>query len=129
MPDAALTPFSIAVPDAAVEDLQRRLADTRWADDLPGLGWSRGVPTDYLKELAEYWRTEYDWRVHEAALNEYPQCTTEIDGQIIHFLHVRSPEPDATPLMLIHGWPGSFVEFADVVGPLSNPKAHGGSAA
>ena len=129
MAEPALTPFRIAIPDAAVDDLKRRLAATRWPDEMPGLGWSRGVPTEYLKELAEYWRTEYDWRAHEAALNEYPQFTTTIDGQTVHFLHVRSPEPDATPLMLIHGWPGSIVEFLDMIGPLSDPRAHGGDPA
>jgi epoxide hydrolase len=129
MAEPALTPFRIAIPDAAVDDLKRRLASTRWPDDLPGVGWSRGVPTDYLKELAEYWRTEYDWRAHEAALNQCPQYTTAIDGQTVHFLHVRSPEPDATPLMLIHGWPGSIVEFVDMIGPLTDPRAHGGDAA
>ena len=129
MAEPAMTPFRIAIPDAAVDDLERRLAATRWPDDLPGLGWSRGVPTEYLKSLAEYWRTEYDWRAHEAALNAYPQCTTTIDGQTVHFLHVRSPEPGATPLMLIHGWPGSIVEFVDMIGPLSDPRAHGGNAA
>jgi pimeloyl-ACP methyl ester carboxylesterase len=122
---AGIVPFRIAIPQAAVDDLKARLAATRWADESPGEGWSRGVPTDYLKGLAAYWRTEYDWRAHEAMLNEYPQFTTDIDGQTVHFLHVRSPEPDATPLMLIHGWPGSVVEFLDMIGPLSDPRAHG----
>lgn len=85
------------------------------------MGWSRGVPVEYLKDLAEYWRTGYDWRKHEAALNAHPQYLTTIDGQNIHFLHVPSPEPDATPLILLHGWPGGVVDFLDVVGPLSDP--------
>jgi hypothetical protein len=122
-------PFRIAVAQAAVDDLRERIARTRWPDESPGAGWTRGVPTNYLKELAEYWRTKYDWRDHEAKLNAYPQFTTTIDGQIIHFLHVRSPEPNARPLMLIHGWPGSFVEFTDVIGALSDPRAHGCDAA
>jgi pimeloyl-ACP methyl ester carboxylesterase len=122
-------PFRVAVPQAAVDDLKERLANTRWPDESPGEGWSRGVPMDYLKELARYWQTTYDWRAHEAKLNEYPQFTTPIEGQTVHFLHVRSPEPDATPLMLIHGWPGSVVEFMDVIGPLSDPRAHGGDRA
>ena len=126
---AGVSPFRIAVPQAAVDDLKERLARTRWPDESPGAGWSRGVPAAYLKELAEYWRTGYDWRDQEAKLNAYPQFTTTIEGQTVHFLHVRSPEPDATPLMLIHGWPGSFVEFLDVIGPLSNPRAHGGDPA
>lgn len=127
--DTEIRPFQIAIPQLDIEDLQDRLARTRWSGELPGIGWSRGVPVDYLKELAEYWRTAYNWRQHEAALNELPQFTTRIDGQTIHFLHIRSPEPGATPLMLLHGWPGSFVEFLDVIGPLTNPRAHGGEPA
>jgi epoxide hydrolase len=87
------------------------------------------VPAGYLRELAEYWRTSYDWRKHEARLNQLPQFTTTIDGANLHFLHVRSPEPTATPLLLLHGWPGSVVEFLDLVGPLSDPAAHGGDRA
>jgi pimeloyl-ACP methyl ester carboxylesterase len=124
-----VVPFHIEVPQAAVDDLKERLARTRWPADLPDTGWSRGVPVAYLKELAEYWRTRYDWRAHEAKLNEHPQFTTVLGGQTVHFLHVRSPEPGATPLMLIHGWPGSFVEFLDLIGPLSDPRAHGGDPA
>jgi len=120
-----MQPFLIDVSDADLDDLHDRLAHTRWPDDLPGVEWSRGVPLGYLRQLAEYWRTGYDWRKHEAELNRLPQFTTTIDGQNVHFLHVRSPEPDATPLMLIHGWPGSVVEFLDVIGPLSDPRAHG----
>lgn len=123
-----IQPFKINIPQADLGDLQERLARTRWPNELPGLGWSRGVPLAYLKELAAYWRTGYDWRKHEARLNEFPQFTTEIDGQNIHFLHVRSPEPDALPLILIHSWPGSFVEFTTMIGPLTNPRAHGGDS-
>jgi len=123
--DARLLPFRIAVPQATIDDLKMRLARTRWPDESPGEGWSRGVPSAYLEQLVEYWQTQYDWRAQEARLNEYPQFTTSIEGQTVHFLHVRSPEPDATPLLLIHGWPGSIVEFLDVIGPLSNPRAHG----
>jgi pimeloyl-ACP methyl ester carboxylesterase len=124
-----IRPFRIHIPQADLDDLHERLARTRWPSEVPGVGWDRGVPADYLRELAEHWRTSYDWRKHEAELNEYPQFTTEIDGQNIHFLHVRSPEPDAFPLILSHGWPGSVVEFLDVIGQLSGPKAHGGDAA
>ncbi|MEU2394641.1 epoxide hydrolase family protein [Streptomyces sp. NPDC007369] len=120
--------FRIDIPQARLDDLQARLAATRWPDELPGVGWSRGVPAAYLKELAEYWRTTYDWRAHEAALNTHPQFMTTIGGQNIHFLHVRSPRADATPLMLLHGWPGSVVDFLDVIGPLSDPPTHGGEA-
>jgi pimeloyl-ACP methyl ester carboxylesterase len=105
------------------------LARTRWPASLPGTGWERGVPVGYLRGLAEYWRTGFDWRAAEARLNSYPQYTTEIDGQKIHFMHVKSPEADATPLLLIHGWPGSIVEFLHVVGPLSDPRGHGDAAA
>ena len=122
-------PFTIAVPQADLDDLSARLSRTRWPDELPGASWSRGVPLGYLKQLAEYWRTEYDWRVHEARLNALPQFTTEIDGQNIHFLHVRSPQPDALPLILTHGWPGSIVEFLDVIAPLTDPGSHGGDPA
>ncbi|WP_068921672.1 epoxide hydrolase family protein [Planobispora rosea] len=128
-PQQDIRPFRIDIPQAQLDDLGARLAGTRWPDEVPGVGWSRGVPVDYLKELAEYWRTGYDWRAHEAALNEHPQYTTTIDGQNIHFLHVRSPEPGAVPLVLLHGWPGGVVDFLDVIGPLSDPRAHGGDPA
>jgi pimeloyl-ACP methyl ester carboxylesterase len=121
-----IRPFRIDIPQADLDDLHDRLGRVRWPDELSAVGWSRGVPLDYLKDLTEYWRTTYDWRTWEAKLNTYPQFTTTIDGQNIHFLHVRSPEPDATPLILTHGWPGSIVEFLDVIGPLSDPRAHGG---
>jgi pimeloyl-ACP methyl ester carboxylesterase len=124
-----IQPFTIAIPQADLDDLRDRLARTRWPNELPGVGWSRGVPLGYLKELAEYWRASYDWRKWEAKLNEFPQFITEIDGQTIHFLHVRSPEPNALPLIITHGWPGSIVEFLKVVGPLTDPRAHGGDPA
>jgi len=123
--DAEIRPFRIEIPQAVLDDLGDRLARTRWPDDLPGVGWSRGVPLAYLKELAEHWRTQYDWRQWEARLNEFPQFTTEIDGQNIHFLHVRSPESTAMPLILTHGWPGSIVEFLDIIGPLVDARAAG----
>ncbi|MFI9551904.1 epoxide hydrolase family protein [Nonomuraea endophytica] len=122
----SIRPFRIEIPQAQLDDLAARLAATRWPDELPGVGWSRGVPVDYLRELAGYWRTGYDWRAHEAAINEHPQFLTTIDGQNVHFLHIRSPEPDATPLLLLHGWPGAVTDFLDVIGPLSDPRAHGG---
>ncbi|MBB5782404.1 epoxide hydrolase family protein [Nonomuraea jabiensis] len=114
-----IRPFRIEVPQQDLDDLRTRLAMTRWQDQLPGTGWERGVPLDYLKNLAEYWRTGYDWRAHEARLNELPQFTTTIDGQNIHFAHIRSENPSALPLMLLHGWPGTFVMFLDVIEPLS----------
>ena len=128
--DTEIRPFRIDIPQPDLDDLHDRLARTRWPDELPGVGWSRGVPLDYIKELAEYWREGYDWRKWEAKLNEFPQfTTTAIDGQNIHFLHLRSPEPDALPLILTHGWPGSIVEFLDIIGPLTDPRAHGGNPA
>lgn len=127
--NSEIRPFRIDIPQADLDDLNDRLARTRFPDELPSVGWSRGVPLGYLKELAEHWRTGYDWRAWEAKLNEYPQFTTTIEGQNIHFLHARSPEPDALPLILTHGWPGSVVEFLDIIGPLTDPRAHGGDPA
>jgi epoxide hydrolase len=123
-----IRPFRIEIPESAVTDLRERIARTRWPAELDGVGWARGVRLEYLRELADYWRTGFDWRAQEARLNELPQFMTTIDGAEVHFVHVRSPEPDATPLLLIHGWPGSFVEFLDVIGPLTDPQAHGGKA-
>lgn len=123
-----IQPFTLAVSDADLADLRARLANTRWPDALPGDDWDLGVPVSYLRELAEAWGTAYDWREHEARINAHPQFTTTIDGQLIHFLHVRSPHPGALPLLLTHGWPGSVVEFLDLVGPLTDPVAHGGAA-
>ncbi|MFI1396457.1 epoxide hydrolase family protein [Streptomyces sp. NPDC020681] len=124
-----IRPYRIETSQAQLDDLSDRLARTRWPDELPDAGWAYGASLPYLHSLAEYWRTAYDWRKHEAQLNELPQFTTEIDGAQVHFLHVRSPEPDALPLVLTHGWPGSVVEFLDVIGPLSDPRAHGGDPA
>jgi microsomal epoxide hydrolase len=124
--DTEIRPFRIEIPQVDLEDLRDRLARTRWPDELPGVGWDYGVPLGYLKELADYWRTSYDWRPYEARLNELPQFTTTIDGANVHFLHVRSAEPDALPLIVTHGWPGSIVEYLQLVGPLTDPRAHGG---
>ncbi|GAA3469518.1 epoxide hydrolase family protein [Nonomuraea roseola] len=111
--------FRIDVPQADLDDLRERLSRTRWPSEIPGQGWSRGVPASYLRELVTYWLETYDWRAQEARLNSLPQFTTEIDGANVHFVHVRSPREDATPLILTHGWPGSIVEFLDLVEPLS----------
>jgi pimeloyl-ACP methyl ester carboxylesterase len=124
-----IRPFRVDIPQADIDDLHERLDHTRWPSELPRVSWNRGVPVGYLKGLVQYWRTGYDWRAHEVRLNAYPQFLTEIDGQTIHFLHVQSSEPNATPLMLIHGWPGSFVEFIELIGPLTDPAAHGGDPA
>lgn len=122
-------PFRIDIPQADLDDLRDRLARTRWPDELSGVGWSYGVGMDYLKELVAHWRTGYDWRHHEARLNAHPQFTTTIDGQRVHFLHVRSPEPDATPLIITHGWPSTVYDFLDIIGPLTDPRSHGGDPA
>jgi epoxide hydrolase len=125
----AVRPFRIDIPQTDLDDLHRRLDTARFPDEIPGFGWRRGVPLDYLNKLVGYWRHTFDWRAQEAKLNQLPQFVTEIDGQRVHFLHVRSPEPDAVPLLLTHGWPGSVVEFLDVIGPLTDPRAHGAGAA
>jgi hypothetical protein len=122
-------PFTINIPQEMFDDLNDRLACTHWPDELPGVDWNYGVPLSYMKNLVEYWRTDYDWRTWEAKLNEFPQFTTEIDGQNIHFLHVRSPEPNALPLILTHSWPGSVLDYLDVIGPLTSPGVHGGDPA
>ncbi|AXK34073.1 epoxide hydrolase [Streptomyces armeniacus] len=128
-PGSTLTPFRIDIPQADLDDLHERLDRTRWPDELPGVGWEYGIPGGYLRELAHYWRHEYDWRAAEARLNRWPQYTTAIDGANVHFAHIRSPRPDATPLLMTHGWPGSIVEFAEVAGPLTDPGAYGGAPA
>src|SRR5262245_17119577 len=105
-----ITPYRIDIPQADLDDLRARLTQTRWPSEIPGQEWTRGVPVAYLRELVDYWLNSYDWRKHEAELNEFPQFTIEIDGQTIHFIHIRSANPDAVPLILSHGWPGSIVE-------------------
>jgi pimeloyl-ACP methyl ester carboxylesterase len=121
--------FRIDVPQAALDDLRERLRLTRWPAASPEPGWDSGVPVLYLRRLADYWLHDYDWRVHEAGLNAFPQGLTEIDGQRVHFLHVRSAEPEAIPLVITHGWPGSVVEFTRIIGPLTDPRRHGGDPA
>ncbi|WP_089243020.1 epoxide hydrolase family protein [Rhodococcoides kyotonense] len=121
------SPFRVDIPQAELDDLRRRLADTRWPDELPGVGWDYGVPVSYLRELVEYWSTSLDWRAREKELNQYPQFVADIDGRSVHYVHVESPEPDAIPLVLVHGWP--FEDFSDVIGPLTDPRAHGGGSA
>ncbi|MGH3247659.1 MAG: epoxide hydrolase N-terminal domain-containing protein, partial [Trebonia sp.] len=115
--------FRIEIPQADLDYLRDRLANARWPGELPGVGWARGVPLGYLKELAGYWGAQYDWRAAEARLNQYPQFTTEIDGQRIHFLHVRSGQPGAKPLLITHGFPSSVAEFLHLIEPLVNPAA------
>ena len=121
--------FKIAIPQESLDDVQDRLARTRWTNELPGVGGGYGVSLEYVKKLVKYWQSGYDWRTWEAKLNAYPQFTTTIEGQNIHFLHVRSPESNATPLILTHGWPMSVVEYLDVIGSLTDPSSHGGDPA
>ncbi|WP_280299993.1 epoxide hydrolase family protein [Nocardia neocaledoniensis] len=118
--------FRLDIPQQQLDELRYRLDNARWPAALPGDDWNTGVPTAYLRELVDYWRTGYDWRAQEAKLNALGQFTTVIGGQTIYFLHVRSNEPNAVPLLLTHGWPGSVVEFLDLIGPLTDPAAHGG---
>ena len=120
--------LDIKIDQGVLDDLSTRLANTRFPEKETVDDWDQGIPLAYVRELTEYWRTSYDWRRCEAALNAYPNHLIEIDGVDIHFLHIRSPEPGARPLLLSHGWPGSVIEFMDVVGPLSDPVAHGGKA-
>ncbi|MBO0809306.1 MAG: alpha/beta fold hydrolase, partial [Actinobacteria bacterium] len=123
---AQIRPFRIDIPQRDLDDLAARLAATRWPGEVTGAGTGYGMPLGVVQRLAGHWRSGYDWRAHEAALNQFPQYATTIDGQNIHFLHVRSAEPGAVPLLLLHGWPGSVLEFTSMIGPLTDPRAHGG---
>ncbi|MEU1586939.1 epoxide hydrolase family protein [Micromonospora sp. NPDC005710] len=124
-----MRPYQIDVPPSDIDDLRRRIAATRWPDEIPDVGWTRGVPVGYLRELAEYWHSGYDWAATQRRLNQIPQFVTEIDGAQVHFLHVRSQVPGATPLLLTHGWPSTGFEFVDIIDALVDPAAHGGDAA
>lgn len=128
MADESVRPFEVEASDEEITDLRERLARARWPDQLPDVGWDYGTELSYLRELCSYWREDYDWDGYRERLNRFEQFVTTIDGQRIHFYHVRSPEPDATPLLLSHGWPGSIAEFLEVLGPLSDPAAHGGDS-
>ena len=122
-----IAPFTIAIAESDLEDLVARVRNTRWPDDVVP-DWSRGVPTSYARKLAAYWADEFDWRAQEAELNSFPQFTTQVDGQTIHFIHVRSAVPGATPLLMLHGYPSSFVEAIRMIGPLVDPVKYGGRA-
>ena len=124
----AVDAFTISVDDAVLSDLRHRLERTRLPDQIEGTGWEYGIPIDYLRSLVEYWRDTYDWRRQEERLNSLPHFRTRIDGQSIHFVHARSPHEDALPLLLTHGWPGSFHEFFEVIPRLTDPETWGGRA-
>ena len=125
---AEIRPFRVEIPQAELDDLALRLANTRLPRPAAVDNWDLGTPNGYLRETVEHWRNGFDWREQEARMNEFPHYLTEIDGQEVHFIHVPSAEPDATPLLLIHTYPGSFVDFLDMIGPLTDPVAHGGRA-
>lgn len=122
-------PYQISLPSSLLSDLQSRLGNTRWPAESPSAPWRLGIPQAVLQSAITHWQSTYDWRAREAAMNAWPHFLTTAAGEQLHFIHVRSPHPNATPLLLTHGWPGSFVEFLDVLGPLSDPAAHGGDAA
>ena len=121
-----IVPFQVGVPQSAIDDLRNRLANTRLPDQIPGTSWEYGTERGYLEELLTYWMNEFDWRAQEARINAFDQFTTEIDDVNMHFIHQRSANPDAIPLMIVHGWPGSISEFLDIIPPLVDPAAHGG---
>lgn len=124
-----ITPFTIDISQAALDDLSERLLRVRWPEAEPVDDWSQGIPLGYLQEVVGYWADGYDWRAREAHHNQFDQFRTTIDGLGVHFIHQRSPHEDAQPLILTHGWPGSVVEFHKVIGPLTDPTNHGGEAA
>src|ERR1700723_3843051 len=126
--ETEIRPFRVGMPEEAIADLRRRIAATRWPSKELVADRSQGVQLETIQELARYWATEYDWRACEAKLNALPQFTTEIDGADIHFIHVKSRHENAFPLIMTHGWPGSVIELLEVVGPLTDPPAHGGRA-
>jgi microsomal epoxide hydrolase len=126
---SAIEPYRVAVSDAEIADLRARLKRVRWPDQLPDSGWDYGTDGDYLRRLCDHWRTGFDWRAFEDRFNRFSHYVCDADGQRLHFYHLRSPEPAARPLILSHGWPGSVAEFLDVLGPLSDPAAHGGDPA
>jgi len=128
-----IEPFKIAIDDEVLDDLFNRLSRRRWPEREAVDDWTQGIPLAYLQEVCEYWRSSYDWRGREALLNRFPQFRVPLTGEgsdalAIHFIHVRSPEVDALPMILTHGWPGSTVEFMNVIGPLTDPVSFGGSA-
>jgi len=122
----AVHPFKIEVPDPVLDDLKARLERTRWPDELPGTGWDYGSNLDHIKELVEYWRTEFDWRAQERLINSFSHFKTEVDGLEIHYIHEKGKGPNPVPLVVTHGWPGTFFEMHKIIPLLSDPASHGG---
>ena len=127
--NSEITPFTIAIDDQAIADLQQRLALTRLPDQLNGVSWEYGTDLEYMRELLRYWQQDFDWRSQEAELNQFDHFKTYVDDLQLHFIHQKSANPDAIPLLLVHGWPGSISEFTKILGPLTDPESHGGNAA
>ena len=125
----AVSPFKVEVPDAVLQDLKERLDHTRWPDEIPGSGWYYGTNLDYIKELVEYWRTKFDWRAQEKAINSFSHFKTDVDGLSIHFIHEKGKGPNPMPLVVTHGWPGTFFEMHKIIPLLSDPAGHGGDPA
>ncbi len=123
-----MRPFRIAIPQATLDRILRRVREAQWPDRLAATGWEYGANWDYMKDLAAYWTAKFDWRKAEARLNRYPQFMARVDDFDVHFYHVRGKGPRPMPLILTHGWPGSVVEFQEAIGPLTDPAAFGGSA-
>src|SRR5262245_21275813 len=121
--------FRVSIPDEELDYLRRRLRDTRWPSRIENAGWDYGIDDGYLRSLVDYWRSEFDWRSQEAALNAWPQVRCTVGGQAVHALHVPGCGPSPLPLVMAHGWPSSVVEWRDVIGPLTDPAAHGGDPA
>ncbi|MCY3829617.1 MAG: epoxide hydrolase, partial [Rhodospirillaceae bacterium] len=119
------TPFTIDVPQEKLDRILQRVREFPWPDETVDSGWALGPDPDWLRDFCRYWIEAYDWRGVEARLNELPHFKADADGLALHYVHCRSPRPDATPLLLVHGWPGSFIEFEDMIGPLTDPAAHG----
>ena len=125
----AVTPFKVEVPDATLQDLKNRLDHTRWPDEIPGSGWDYGTNLSYIKELVEYWRTDFDWRSQEELINSFSHFKAGVDGLGIHFIHEKGKGPNPMPLVITHGWPGTFFEMYKVIPMLTDPASHGGDPA
>ena len=123
------TPFKIEIPDSVLDDLKARLERTRWPDELPGVGWEYGSNMDYIKELVEYWKNDFDWRKQEALINSFSHFKAPVDGRDVHFIHEKGKGPNPLPLVITHGWPGTFFEMHKVIPLLADPAAHGGDPA